>query len=475
MRRVSFTATLRLSRRLPNERPHLTKRSFVRHAFSDLPQSRRVTVGVIRDKKTHAHDPRSRLHPACHRDQLRDRIHRSPRMPIAVIGVVLLAMPHASLVGHVPQTNWSNMDSRLSLRAQQTILANEWWCAQPEPGRNASLACRRYTLRRLYAASAESQARTEVRMQISEMVMDASEATLSAMRSDTKEMLRQFCSIESNALLEVCTSASSDAAAGRPNRRRMHSKNRRLGRGGGGGKRGSGRGNGRGNGRKGMAQLWTPETLQWLRTWWCAERTHAREPRCSRSVRWTRQQPGLSAMRRLYCASSERGGAHVAKLCLGAPGVAPAVVGLSRSERRTTLPALAKNAAALVHGRPRRWLRPGTASKLIIALLVLAGASFGWMISRAWARRAARAKAAAAVPPQRTHACWFFFLSPSRSRAVVGPSRAVDPAHVLVAEEFVVGAPCARKRSKRARTGSPALLAAEGQLHQLSDISGQLK
>ena len=51
MRRVSFTATLKLSRRLPNERPHLTKRSFVRHAFSDLPQSRRVTVGVIRDKK----------------------------------------------------------------------------------------------------------------------------------------------------------------------------------------------------------------------------------------------------------------------------------------------------------------------------------------------------------------------------------------------------------------------------------------
>ena len=34
MRRVSFTATLKLSRRLPNERPHLTKRSFVRHAFS---------------------------------------------------------------------------------------------------------------------------------------------------------------------------------------------------------------------------------------------------------------------------------------------------------------------------------------------------------------------------------------------------------------------------------------------------------
>ena len=110
-------------------------------------------------------------------------------MPIAVIGVVLLAMPHASLVGHVPQTNWSNMDSRLSLRAQQTILANEWWCAQPEPGRNASLACRRYTLRRLYAASAESQARTEVRMQISEMVMDASEATLSAMRVDVNSSL----------------------------------------------------------------------------------------------------------------------------------------------------------------------------------------------------------------------------------------------------------------------------------------------
>jgi len=75
---------------------------------------------------------------------------------MAVIGVVLLAMPHASLVAHVPQTNWSNMDSRLSLRAQQTIIANEWWCAQPEPGRNASLACRRHTLRRLYAGGALS-------------------------------------------------------------------------------------------------------------------------------------------------------------------------------------------------------------------------------------------------------------------------------------------------------------------------------
>ncbi len=391
----------------------------------------------------------------------------------SMVGVALLAMPQAPLVAHA-QTNRSNTDGHNKTpRAQQTILANEWWCAQPEPGRNTSLACRRHKLQQLYAASAESPERTEVRKQLSTLLSGAGEAALSAMRADTKEMLRQFCAIESNAQLEVCSGTAPGAAAGKPARRRMHSKQKRGG-GGGSGSKKQAKGGGGGRGRKGMAQLWTPETLQVLRTWWCAERRHGREPRCSRGLRWTRQQPGLSAMRRLFCAKSERGGPHVARLCLGAPGVAPAAVGMSRSERRQALPQLAKNAAALVHGRPRRGLRPSTVNKIMGVLLVFA-ALFGWMLSRAWARRAAPAAAASEMPRPRAHGSWYFFLFPRRARTGVGSSsvgvgaRTVEPARVVAAaaaEELVVGTSGARKRSKRARTVEGGLFVMSGEDHQ---------
>ena len=372
-------------------------------------------------------------------------------------------------------------------RAQQIVLANEWWCTQEEPGRGVSLACRRHALQQHYASTADGPERKAVHQQLSALLLEADGVARERLHADTKELMRQFCVLPSSTRLDVCDSAAAGAAATaeesssdkKPVRRRMNSQKQQTKRGGGGGgkkqQQQQQKGMAKGNGRKGISVLWTTDTLQVLRTWWCADRRHAREPRCSRGVRWTREQRGLSAMRRLFCAQSERGGANVAKLCLGAPGVAAAAVGMSRGDRRarTELPALKKNAAALVHGRPRRGLRPSTVNKIMFGLLVLAGLT-GWVLSRAVHRKprqaSVRAAAAAAVAQQQQQqqlgggggscggsSSWNFLLF--RRECKVEPAQVAADLEEEFAE-FVVGAAAARRRShcsgrsKRARTAS---------------------
>jgi len=326
-----------------------------------------------------------------------------------------------------------------SLRAQQIVRANEWWCTQSDPSRNASLGCRRHALQQQHAVAKSDDDRSMIMKHLN-VLLKANEHSLHA---ETKEMMQHFCAEQGHVRLLVCTDSM-------PTEMLLLHASWKHGSSGfsGSGTKGVQRQvvAGRGGGRKGMAVLWTADTLNVLRTWWCADRRHAREPRCARGVRWTRQQPGLSAMRRLFCAQSKKGGSNVARLCLGAPGVPPAAVGLSRAERLQALPALSKNVAALVHRRPLHGIRPATVNKIMLAMLVLS-ALCGCAFSRLCHRRQHRGDSGGS---------WLCLFGRAR-----GTHSTIEPVQFVAAEElkdFVVSGSAARRRGcgryKRARTAA---------------------
>jgi hypothetical protein len=145
-----------------------------------------------------------------------------------------------------------------------------------------------------------------------------------------------------------------------------------------------------------------------LRAWWCADLRHAREPRCARGVRWTRQQPGLSAMRRLFCAQSlptNSTGAAAARLCLGATGAAGAAVyegsasASSADVYSDEVPSRLRSGGGIAGsgGRSRRQYSCSKwcVLKLMVGLLALA-AFVGWSVRHHLIGRRAALKAHAA-------------------------------------------------------------------------------
>jgi hypothetical protein len=201
-------------------------------------------------------------------------------------------------------------------------------------------------------------------------------------------MLQSYCALPRNNALELCTATPGSrkrlgddgharALHGEPSSKGRHAEIRQLRK--------------KGNRRRGIATLWTAEALATLRAWWCADRRHVREPRCARGVRWTRQQPGLSAMRRLFCdqrAANEAGGANVARLCLGVAG---------HTAAGGTSSATVASAGSLSwsqdgddgRGRRQRMLHPYTVAKIMVCLLCGA-ALLGWGLSRWCSRRQRR-------------------------------------------------------------------------------------
>ena len=269
----------------------------------------------------------------------------------------MLSFIHFAVVIPFARTNYSRPWGLT--KSQQTALANEWWCAQP--GHNPlSLGCRRHVLQQRFASTPAGSARENVQRELRDLLVHADASTMSAMRADTREMWLAFCSLSRSRHFSLCTPQQGFTRLPRHKSNTKHPTSGLLAR-----------------RRKGIAVLWTAETLSLLRAWWCSDRKHARDHRCSQGIRWTRQQPGLSAMRRLFCAKNPEGHAASILICHGIPGVAPAVHGGNHQ----SIPTLTRNAAALVHGRPRRGLRSRTVSMLMVGLLA-AAALVGWSFAR---------------------------------------------------------------------------------------------
>ena len=291
-----------------------------------------------------------------------------------------------------------------SSRAAQTVAANEWWCAHQD--KVDGLSCRRHRLQQRHRQATDSAEREDVQRQLSSLLAGADEAALAALQEETRGMLRGFCALVTSRGLEVC--------AGARRRRDVKSKTQQARRRGGAGARsgaaapavGVRTGGDRSpavkprHGKRGIALLWTAESLSLLRAWWCADVRHTREPRCARGVRWTRQQPGLSAMRRLYCAQSEATNSSVPRLCLGVEGVAGAAVyeGSSSYEGSIMSSKAAARIGSYIYGAtvpsqlrsgggiagsggarrpPPRLIRQSTVIKLMIGMLLCA-ALMGW-------------------------------------------------------------------------------------------------
>lgn len=294
-------------------------------------------------------------------------------------------------------------------RAEQTVAANEWWCEHTD--KDSTLSCRRHRLQQRHRATTNEQEREAIRKELSALLEGAGSPAFAELQEETRKMLRSFCALATSRRLEVCTNRAHTTPA--PQRRRRPAQNgARAGKGKGKGKSKGGvhapASTGRAvnkrrrhsGGPRGIAALWTPEALALMRAWWCADRRHTREPRCARGVRWTRQQPGLSAMRRLYCAqnaaplSSSTSVPNASKstptmrLCLGSEGAAGAAVYEGSSAGTdvygTIVPSELRSGGGTAgvggNGRARRpthVVRQSTVLKLMIAMLALA-ALIGW-------------------------------------------------------------------------------------------------
>ena len=312
-----------------------------------------------------------------------------------------------------PPKNHSSRFRRLT-RAEQTVEANEWWCSSSE--RHNSLRCRRHQLQRRHQQATDLTTRDLAAQELRQLLASAPSAALAAMQQETEAMLRGWCALATSAGLDLCVVASGGtvtrARHGKSRRRRSKktgkakallagassdlSSSSSGGSSGSGSSSSSGSGGGSGGGgssssggkdlsarkkkkKRGIAVLWSADVLSLLRAWWCADRRHMREPRCSRGVRWTRQQPGLSAMRRMFCAqpqhrNSTSGG--IMRLCRRRKGFVegglPDGAGGSGSAGGSGAYELSSGGRAGVGGggtRLRRALRASTVLKLMLALL----------------------------------------------------------------------------------------------------------
>lgn len=303
-------------------------------------------------------------------------------------------------------------------------------------------------------------------------------------------MLRGFCALATSKGLKVCAAKTQRNQKNAPRKKQQQQqRNRRQGNGQNWRSKGqSSPPAQRQNKKRGMAVLWTTNNLSLLRAWWCADRRHQREPRCARGVRWTRQQPGLSAMRRLYCAtqnadvvsarpaadktdatdangtsaSSSGGGGRssvggaTARLCKGA-GSSPRGTAVYESDPvyGTTVPSQLMSGGGIAGAggssrRNRPIVRQSTIIKIMLGLLLLATV-FGWRMRHLLTRSSKPAEKADGAAP--------FVVHPGGgvSTAPFAVGTAIDQA-VQDCEEGVVsgGGQAARRRarlhsSKRAR------------------------
>ena len=298
----------------------------------------------------------------------------------------LLEAPRGAAIGHgtaptavavrgkAPATG----RTRKETIAAQNAAANEWWCSEQYDLRRSSLRCKRHALQERHRKASSEHERQALSKELGALLRNAGESALAAMRDEGLTMLRGWCALSSSAGLEICSS----------HRQKKLRKKTGGGRGGGGGG-----GHEQNSRARGIAVLWTPESLSLLRTWWCSNRRRMREPRCLRTVRWTRQQPGLSAMRRLFCAqqasasrnatsllSSER----AKRLCHSRAGASTAAdtssAGLSATDFFTLQPK-----------QRGRYVRTSIVYKFVFGLLCM-GLVVGWKIRQWWSRKKARAR-----------------------------------------------------------------------------------
>ena len=310
--------------------------------------------------------------------------------------LLLLVVSCSGKLAHVLQNrtqlfpkNHTSRHRRLT-RAEQTVAANEWWCARPE--RHGSLRCRRHQLQRKHQQATDATVRDAAAHELRDLLESAPTLALASMQEETETMLRGWCALATSAGLDLCIVASGGKVS-----RSRHNTGRHRKSSSKGAESGSSSSKVLAERRKkkkkrGIAVLWSAEALALLRAWWCADRRHMREPRCSRGVRWTRQQPGLSAMRRLFCAQQDMDGSlrnstgtgdAVGRLCLGrAAVIAAAVHGAAAAAQGGGSGAfqLSSGGRAGVGGggmRQRRVLRASTVVKLMLVLLACALVT-GW-------------------------------------------------------------------------------------------------
>jgi hypothetical protein len=303
---------------------------------------------------------------------------------VAVIGVaVLMTSASAVPVAHVYNLTKAGRQrtQRQPSRMEQVVQANDWWCAHK--GQNQSLGCQRHHLQKQYAA-AEGAERERINQQLGGLLLAAGEPAIAAMQDETRRMIQSFCALPANSALSLCETDGGDTVQ----QRLVGARRRALSRRHTGGHAAKLR-KGKGGGRTGVAKLWTSDTLAILRGWWCSDRKHVRESRCSRGVRWTRQQPGLGAMRRMYCeqrAANAPNSATVVRLCHGIPRNT-AELGASGGTRTTGTVSL-KSSASSGGNRQRRpaALRKWTVLRIMLGLLVLA-VVLGCTCARCWQAR----------------------------------------------------------------------------------------
>ena len=329
---------------------------------------------------------------------------------------------------------WQPAQTKGLTRAEQTVAANEWWCAHSD--KVEGLSCRRHLLQQRHRQAVVPAEREAARRELNALLEGAGEAALAALRDETNKMLSGFCALATNRRLEVCvanrvrTKQRQKQQQKRPRPRKTSKKSheeydgknphaKRAAPAAAPVRRAQPPAK-----KRGIAKLWTTDNLAILRAWWCADQRHAREPRCARGVRWTRQQPGLTAMRRLFCVMREGGGASgekadasakkskATKLCLGPP---PAGVGGRAVYEGSSVGAdygnempdeLRSGGGIAGYGasrrqRPTYLVRPATVVKLMLALLVLA-LFIGWKartycVGAPVGKRAADAAGAAAA------------------------------------------------------------------------------
>ena len=333
---------------------------------------------------------------------------------LATVATACGKLAHAQINHtHSAPVNSTRSVRRLT-RAEQTVEANEWWCMHAE--RQSTLRCKRHRLQQRHQQAVDAAAREAASVELKELLSTAGESALAAMHEETEIMLHGWCALTTSAGLDLCSSGNGQGRRRHNNKKKSKKRHGSGGSnnkgttagdaaaeltGGGGSSSSSGGGSGDGSSsgggkqvarqkKRGIAVLWNAESLSLLRAWWCADRRHMREPRCSRGVRWTRQQPGLSAMRRLFCAQqmpSNATGDGIARLCLGrAAQQQRAAVAAGGSSSTGTGSSgdftLSSGGRAGVGGggtRQRRPLKASTVFKLMLALLGLA-LLCGWRV-----------------------------------------------------------------------------------------------
>ena len=112
-------------------------------------------------------------------------------------------LAHVTLTAN--QTNGRRLSNKSPSRAEQTVAANEWWCAFQDKA--DGLSCRRHRLQQRHRLAADDDERETIRSELTSLLETAGQAARAVLQEETRAMLRSFCALATSKSLEVCVAS----------------------------------------------------------------------------------------------------------------------------------------------------------------------------------------------------------------------------------------------------------------------------